>query len=52
MEGGMDQLVLRARFEEAKSKELESIKSAAPCKSVNNGGMGGTTASVSTKESR
>ena len=48
----MDQLVLRARFEEAKSKELESIKSAAPCKSVNNGGMGGTTASVTTKESR
>jgi len=52
MEGGMDQLVLRAQFEAAKSKELESIKSAAPGKSVSKEATSGTTASASTKESR
>ena len=34
MESGMDQLVLRVRFEEAKSKELASVKAATQAKST------------------
>ena len=37
LEGGMDQLVLKARFEEAKNKELTAAKSPAPQKKANTG---------------
>lgn len=45
MEGGLDQLVLRARFEEAKRKELAASRPAAPAKPTKAGTNSGPTPS-------
>ena len=44
MEGGLDQLVLRARFKEAKSKELAAARSSGASK-LTKGSTGGTASS-------
>ena len=52
MEGGMDQLVLKARFEEAKSKELAAARSGPATKSNKGDANGGTCFGASRKGDR
>ena len=52
MEGAMDQLVLKARFEEAKSKELAAARSGPATKSNKGDANGGTCFGASRKGDR